>query len=870
LYLFLPSFWCPAKNLSDVIAVKEAWSGHMGRITSYFLFILFYSCTQVLIAQSHPKSPSHQKIDSLFQVISTLKEDTNKIHLQNTLAQLLFDSGEFSKVDSLARETLKLADKLNDKKCKGDACNQIGLVFLNKGNYAQAREYFFKALAQDWLIANNEAICRRTSNVGITYEQEHDFLISMRYHMEALQVAESLKDRKLIAVCYNNMGTVLIKQEKYRHALNYFLRSLSINQNQLDKGTQYISLSSIGRIYEDQGDYVKALNYNSKALKIAEGLRSETKIEQSVSSLGRAYTNLGNYPKALSHYFKALQMAEEKGNQKEISNVLRCIGSNYLDQGDKERGAEYLLKGFTVIEATGDKESIAGYLGNLGTVYMEKRDTLKALSYFLQAVKINKGLGIKSNMHTWLNNIAKIYEIRSKLDPSMDSSQINASKALTYYLEALKNAEERMQKDEIIHSCFLIGSFYNSKSNLKYAETYLKKGLQLSIASGEILNRKNIHGELSDLYEKQKRYQLEMEHYKKYIALRDSIFNKENTKNALRTELNFEFEKKQSLEKAEQEKRNVVIASERKRQRIVLLFVSGFALLILLGSIVMYRSYSQKQRINNELHVRSQRIEIAHRIIKEKNDEITDSINYALHIQQAMLPDKEEIFNVLPQSFVLFKPKDIVSGDFYFFTHFHEKIFIATADCTGHGVPGGFMSMIGSEKLNYALKQSSDPGKILSFVNEGIKRSLHQSGNTKTNRDGMDISLCSIDLKNRSVEFAGANRPIWIIRKNGMLLEEIKGTKASIGGLTEDDKTFDTHYIQLKEGDTFYICSDGYADQFGLNDNKKLTSRIFKNILFAIKDKSMEEQGQFLDDFIADWRGSIEQTDDILLVGIRI
>jgi serine phosphatase RsbU (regulator of sigma subunit) len=361
-----------------------------------------------------------------------------------------------------------------------------------------------------------------------------------------------------------------------------------------------------------------------------------------------------------------------------------------------------------------------------------------------------------------------------------------------------------------------------------------------------------------------------VEHYKKYIALRDSIFNKENTKNALRTELNFEFEKKQSLEKVEQEKRNVVVAAERKRQRIVLWFVSGFAVLILLGSIFMYSSYSQKQRINNELHVRSQRIEIAHRIIKEKNDEITDSINYALHIQQAMLPDKNEIFSVLPQSFVLFKPKDIVSGDFYFFINYHEKIFIATADCTGHGVPGGFMSMIGSEKLSNAIKQNSDPGKILSLVNEGIKRSLHQSGHTKTSRDGMDIALCAIDLKKLTVEFAGANRPIWIIRKNSKSLEEIKGTKASIGGLTEDDKTFDTHHIQLHAGDTFYICSDGYADQFGLNDNKKLTSKIFKNILFAIKDKSIPEQDRFLDDFIADWRGSIEQTDDILLVGIRV
>jgi tetratricopeptide (TPR) repeat protein len=842
----------------------------MGRNISYVLLILFYSCTQVSIAQSYQKNHAQRKIDSLQQIISALKEDTSKVHAQNKLVQLLIDSGSFSKADSLARKTLDLADKLDDKKGKGDACNKIGLVFLNKNIYSQARDYFFKALAQNKLIANNVSMCHCLGNIGITYDLECDFFTAMKYHMEALQIAESLRNRQMIAACYNNLGMVLIRQEKFRHALNYYLRALNINENPTDKAILYNSLSNIGGIYENQGDYLKALSYHLKALKIAEELQSKIKTELSIGNIGKAYTKLGNYSKALIYFFKALKMAEEINNQQEIANLLSDIGSNYLDQDDKERAGEYLQKGFQVIEAAGDKEGIACYLGNMGTAYMGKKDTVKALQYFLQAIKMNKEMGIKSNMTTWLNNIAKIYDTWSKQDFTADSSQANASKALNYYLEALKNAEYIGQKNEIIHSCLLIGSFYNSKSNLKYAETYLKKGLQLSMESGEILLRKNIHLELSNLYEKQKRYQLEIEHYKRYILLRDSIFNKENTKNALRTELNFEFEKKQSLEKAEQEKRNVEVAAERKRQGIVLWFVSGFAVLILLGSIFMYRSYSQKQRINNELHVRSQRIEIAHRIIKEKNEEITDSINYALHIQQAMLPDKNEIFSVLPNSFVLFKPKDIVSGDFYFFTNHHGKIFIATADCTGHGVPGGFMSMIGSEKLSNAIKQDSDPGKILSLVNEGIKKSLHQSENTKTNRDGMDIALCAIDLKKLTVEFAGANRPIWIIRKDSTMLEEIKGTKASIGGLTEDDKTFDTHHIQLQEGDTFYICSDGYADQFGLNDNKKLTSKIFKNILFAIKDKSISEQDRFLDDFIADWRGSIEQTDDILLIGIRV
>ena len=170
-----------------------------------------------------------------------------------------------------------------------------------------------------------------------------------------------------------------------------------------------------------------------------------------------------------------------------------------------------------------------------------------------------------------------------------------------------------------------------------------------------------------------------------------------------------------------------------------------------------------------------------------------------------MLPDKNDIASAIPQSFVLFKPKDIVSGDFYFFTSYHNKLFIAAGDCTGHGVPGAFMSMLGTEKLHNAVKQSDDPGKILSLLNEGIKSSLHQSEHAYTNRDGMDIALCTIDLKSRTIEFAGANRPIWIVRKLSDTLEEIGGTKASIGGITENDKYFSKHIIELDPCDAFYL-----------------------------------------------------------------
>lgn len=299
----------------------------------------------------------------------------------------------------------------------------------------------------------------------------------------------------------------------------------------------------------------------------------------------------------------------------------------------------------------------------------------------------------------------------------------------------------------------------------------------------------------------------------------------------------------------------------------------------------------EKKNLEGQVTMRTKELTEANSEIVQKNHEITDSINYAKRIQQAILPDKKEIYSALPNSFVLYKPKDIVSGDFYFFNktitqiskddytdnanqHIgisaHQIISIAAADCTGHGVPGAFMSMIGSEKLHDAVQQSKIPGEILMLINKGIKTTLHQSQNDDSTRDGMDIAFCSIDLQNNKVLYSGANRPFLLIRKNSLEIEEIKATKNAIGGFTENDQHFETHEIQLQQGDTFYIFTDGYADQFGGEKGKKFTTKKFKQTLLEIQNMSMQEQEKLLSDVMDAWSSNTEQVDDILVIGIRI
>ena len=291
----------------------------------------------------------------------------------------------------------------------------------------------------------------------------------------------------------------------------------------------------------------------------------------------------------------------------------------------------------------------------------------------------------------------------------------------------------------------------------------------------------------------------------------------------------------------------------------------------ILKSLAAYMSIAfNNAETYSQLNSAKESLLLQKQIIEDKNKDITDSINYAKRIQQAKLPKKETIYTSLPNCFVLFKPKDIVSGDFYFFHKTEGSVFIASADCTGHGVPGALMSMIGSEKLDDALRQSNDPSEILRLLNTGIKNSLNQSDSDESTRDGMDIALCSIDVQNRIVKYAGANRPLWIIGKGQTSIEEIKATKKAIGGLTENTQHFDTHEIKLQPGDTFYIFTDGYADTFGGEEEKKLTTKRFKEILIDIQNETMEAQEKHLESFVENWKAETEPVDDILVIGVRL
>lgn len=255
--------------------------------------------------------------------------------------------------------------------------------------------------------------------------------------------------------------------------------------------------------------------------------------------------------------------------------------------------------------------------------------------------------------------------------------------------------------------------------------------------------------------------------------------------------------------------------------------------------------------------------------IEELYTDVTDSIRYAKRLQESILPSREMITRLMPESFVLYKPKDIVSGDFYWFEKSKNKVLFAAVDCTGHGVPGAFMSLVGSNGLNAAVKehQLDQPAEILGDLHRQALATLNQDNKEGSMRDGMDMALCALDTEKMQLEYAGAYNPLYLVR-NGEIIQT-KADKFPIGG-EDDSREFTNHTIQLEKGDSIYVFSDGFADQFGGEKGKKFMYSRFRELLIEIQPKNMDEQEKTLDETIENWKASYEQVDDILVIGVRV
>lgn len=666
------------------------------------------------------------------------------------------------------------------------------------------------------------------------------------------------------------------------------LRELALAKADTSKAAILYHLSEVC----DENDIVK---YATELLSLSEKTGYREGIAGAANNLGYAY-HLSEPDKALQFYFKAMKIREELNDTPGVATVYNNIGAVYQSQGSISKAIEYHFKGLKMQELLGDKEGLARAYHNLALIYKGQNEVEKALEYNLLSLKIREEIGDKDGMGTSLNNIGVIYGNKEENE-----------KALDYYLRSLKIREELNDKKGLGPTYSNLGNLFLKQDKPDSAMAYLNKALLVAeemhdlqnkgfvltniariftrkgetakaiecdlkaleigkvLGHAEIIMRSSLS--LANDYKRIKQFEKSLAHFEAYAMMKDSMNNLETKKASMKAEMQHDFEQKEEKAKAEQEIKDAKANQEkelRKAREFWVSVVSGIIFIFLVAmAVFLQKRYQAKKKTSEELEAKNL-------IIEEKNKNITDSINYAKRIQLAIFPRPEEIAHLIPDSFVLYKPKDIVSGDFYWFAKNGDKTFVAAVDCTGHGVPGAFMSMIGNTLLNEIVieKKVSQPSEILFLLREGIIKSLKQTGAEGESKDGMDIAFCAIDSKTNVLEFSGGNNPLWLF--SGSSFVEIKGDKQPIGIYQDISKPFTNHRIQLKPSDRFYLFTDGYADQFGGEKGKKFKYAQLKELLLSLNGKSMNDQKRILEKTVDNWKGNLEQVDDICIVGIRV
>ncbi len=756
-------------------------------------------------------------IDSLKGALTTARADTSKINILNKLSWEYDGNSDIKKALQYAAEALTSSEKIGFTKGSIAAYDNTGNAYADAGNNIEALKNYSLSLSLNEKTGNKKGMAMSYNLIGIIYFNENDYSRALQNYYSSLKINEETGNKKGIAKNYNNISIIYEKQGNYPKALQGYLTALEMAKKINDKKLMSEDYMNSGDCYRLQGNYAEALKSQLASLKINEELNNKEAIAGNYSNIAIIYNEQENYTDALLNNFASLKINTELGNK-------NLIAINYI---------------------------------NIGLVYKAQGDYTSALTSQLISLKINKELGNKNNIAINYTNIGRIREQQKKYDV-----------ALNDYFDAMKINEE-LGNNEVANSFINIGTVYTKQKKYKEGFDYLNKGLNLSKTTGNKERIKESYSALSQLDSAQGKWQDAYFHNRMYYLYRDSLVNEKNTRKLVQEQMKFEFGKKQDADKLEQLQKDAKAEEQKQKQKWITLSISLGLFILIIFSVLLFKRF--KITVKQKRVIESQKVivEKQKELVEKKNKEVTDSINYAKRIQTAILPSARIIKENLPNSFVLYLPKDIVAGDFYWMEKVEESILFAACDCTGHGVSGAMVSVVCNNALNRAVREFGlvEPAAILNKVADIVIESFAKSESEIM--DGMDASLCAYYPSAKMLQWAGAFNPIYIIR-NGELMET-KGDKRPIGGKYHTNIPFTNNVFQLMTGDRIYIFSDGYADQFGdESGRKKLTRKRFKELILSFQNKPIDEQGKEMERFYNAFRNGVEQIDDILVMGVEV
>ena len=639
--------------------------------------------------------------------------------------------------------------------------------------------------------------------------------------------------------------------------IKYAAEALILSEKiKFDFGTMNAN-SLLGLAYYYRSDYNKALEYQNKARDIAKRLGNKLKEAAALNNIGLVYDDKSDYDKALDFYFQALKLVEplpgNPVNKKLLSGTLNNIALIYQSQGKYDDALNYHNRSLKIKQEINNKYGIGSSLHNIGLVYKLKGDYDKSLEYYLKALEVRKANNDESGTALTLNNIGDIYEVQKEYE-----------KAFPYFKQALEIQERIKNNTYNLAIClYSIGTNYASRADYKNGNANMNRALDIAKKLDSKTLLKFGYTVLAETYKDQKNYE-QAYHYQVLLTeIKDSISNSETAKHVNDLLAKYESQKKEK-EIALLTKDGEIQALQLNKNKLWLWMLVVAILLVFTLAGLFYNRVKLKQKANVLLEHRN--VEMA-----QQKKEITDSINYAKRIQESILPPDDFWQKSLPDSFIFYRPKDIVSGDFYWLEQKKDIVCFAAVDCTGHGVPGALMSVVGFNLLTQAVNEMNllIPSDILKHLDAGVTKTLRQSEEGKGVKDGMDLSLCSLNLETNELQYSGAYNSLYYV-SNGVF-KEIKSDKFPIGvNLDGEVDNYTNHTVQLQKGDCVFLFSDGYADQFGGAKGKKFKYNQLKELLHKNYLLPAEMQKEELSKVFDSWKGGLEQVDDVLVIGVRV
>ena len=790
--------------------------------------------------------------------------------------------GQYDSALSRAQVALRIFQEKERLDYEGKTYNLIGIIHYAQGRYAKALESYQKALAIFERIGDQQGIADCYNNIGNIHADQGQYDEALESYQKALTIRERIGDQQGIASSYNLIGIIHYFQGRYAEALEAFQKALTIRERIGDQQGIAGSYNNIGVIHKSQGRYVEALEAFQKALTILERIGDQQKIAECHNNIGTIHADQGRYAEALESYQKALAIRERIGDQRGIAASYNNIGAINVDQGRYDEALEAYQKALTIRERIGDQRGIATSYNNIGNIHYVQGRYAKALKAFQKALAISEHIGDQESIALSYDNIGILYQ-------AQDLYAI----ARSYFQKALPIAQSLGLQDQLDNIYLHLAQ--TDSALAASGLTHLWKSAYL--------------------------------HHRLYAAYKDSVRNEESIRKQAQLESQYEYDKKISLLKAQQEKERALAQAQFQRQKaernallailaVVLLALSTmayFQILLRRKNRLIQQQAHQLELKNAELQTINQALTDSNNLIQaqaqeliiknaelttlnaelnatnkalsnsyltiqhqaqelaQKNEEILDSIRYAERIQRAILPSEERRHRLLPDSFLIYQPRDIVAGDFYWLEETDHYIFLAVADATGHGVPGAFVSLVCANALNRTLRQEglSSPAAILTRAKTIVTQVLTQEGTHL--RDGMDLALIRLEKNTPArLTYAGANRPLWIISSQKELVE-LPPTRQPIG-FTDTEKPFEEHEIDLSSRlpAMLYAFTDGFIDQVGGPKGRKLMTKGLREILPEVSHRPCPEQEDHLQRFFTAWKGEWPQLDDVTLIGVRL